>query len=320
MFFENSMRMAVKEVVKSVLQNKYESGVEGCSVDCPLVMPIRNNIARSLANRPVRMELVGPNNPLTFAELMNAAEKKGVHPDRVVGTLGGFGGLKDGDLMKMAAVALAYDSQFIGTPISPLMNVEGVKEGWQPCEGAFFGLHLRDEETIEEYLFQLIRGAENGLRRFLAWDRVVLPCVHLLQHRGILPTTIFFKASIFGGCSHAYDVQRWWRWATVESVNPVPLKVGGFGRLRQACPETPFDIHFTALDSMGGLNRMKEAHEIISAAAPVNVKIERGKDVPAMADQATLLKKVLPKVLDSTKEFLDAMKSHPDIALKMARI
>lgn len=272
-----------------------------------------------------QIELVGPNNPVTLARLFEMAGDAGIPVHRVVGTLGGLEDLSDDEIIESVRIERMKRFELIATPIMPLTNVEGVSEGKHPSEGSFFGIHLRGVETVRRYLTQLFRGRELGLRSFLIWDPAALKGAHYLQEHGLIPADIALKASIFGGSSHAVDVHNW-MWihdyrnrlmrTAVTAVNPVPLTVAGFAEIRKATPaDVALDIHITTLDSMGGLDRIEEAHEIIRVAAPVNIKIERGSCVSAMMNETELFNDVLPKVIESAKKFLEHMKKYPELKM-----
>lgn len=284
-----------------------------------------------------KIELVGPNSPATFEKLLTIVQKENIPVHRVVGTLGGFGKLSDQDLKAIASLSSASGVEFIATPISPLTNIEGIAEGKHPSEGSFFGLHLRGTGTIYQYLYEMLRGVECGLRSFLIWDFGALDCVEYLKAIGQLPSDVTFKVSIFAGSAHAPDCVNWgWRHnsfqissrafptinpgrslSSISSINPVALPWHEFAALRVIMKQfVPFDIHITTLDSMGGLDRTDESHEIIRVASPVNVKIERGAGVAELMDEQALFSSVIPKVVESTKRFLDHIAVYSNILME----
>lgn len=274
-----------------------------------------------------QIELVGPNNPATFEKLLDITRKENIPVHRIVGTLPGFGDLSDDDLKAIAELSASSGVEFVGTPISPLMNVEGMKEGRHPCQGSFFGLHLRGVDTVHRYLYQMLRGIEQGLRTFLIWDFAALDCAEYMKSQGKLPGGVNFKVSIFAGSSHSRDCENWgWRkgfgldghFSSISSLNPVALPANEFGVLRRVLKEfVPFDIHCTTLDSMGGIDRTLEMPDIIRRSSPVNVKIERGAGVEEMMNEQTLFSSVIPKVVESTKKFKAYLdEHHPDIKME----
>lgn len=270
-------------------------------------------------------ELVGPDSPETLVRLLDMAEREEVTVHRVVGTLGGLQDIPDQKIRNMVSIEHDRNIELIATPIMPLTNVEGVPEGKHPSEGSFFGIHLRGAETVRQYLTQLVRGRRLGLRHFLIWDHAALRGVQYLLEHGLIPADITLKASIFGGSGHAVDVHNW-MWlhdfqnrpmrTPVTAVNPVPLTVAGLAEIRKNIPaDVALDIHITTLESMGGLNRIADAHEIIRVASPVNIKIERGPRVSAMMNEAELFNDVLPNVIESAKKFLAHMNKYPELRM-----
>lgn len=272
-----------------------------------------------------QIELVGPNNPATFRQLIAMTHRAEISVHRVVGTLGGIDGLSDGDIWELANIANNNGIEFIATPIMPLTNVEGVAENKHPSQASWFGPHCRGVKTVKAYLTQMCRGIEFGLRRFLIWDFGALACAQYLWIYHKIPADVRFKASIFAGSGHAVDVHNWmWRndyrgtpiRTAVTAVNPVPLEVAGFAEIRQAIPDdVALDIHVATLVKMLGLDRIEEAGEIIRVASPVNVKIERGEEVAALMDEQTLLGDVFPKEIESAQKFLKHMKKYPKLKM-----
>lgn len=267
-----------------------------------------------------KIELVGPCNSATLHALLEMTTKAGIPVHRVVGTMGGLDALLDGDVADIPRIAKDADIDFVAAPISPAANIEGFKEGKQPCEGSFFGPHLRGAKTVNLYNEQLIRGADLGHRTFLVWDFAAFESVRDLIARKEIPSDVAIKISIFGGASHAVDLANWLLRVRLYdselkgrvSLNPVPLPVRCFGEIRYAFPhDPPLDAHFAALDSMLGLDRIHEAHEIIRVASPVYAKIEQGANIAAMCDERTVLRDVLPRVVASAQRFVAHMDKYP---------
>lgn len=317
--------MNIDKVVFEAMQAVFGEAQYTISSDASLLSRLPSSDATFPGGGHYKIELVGPNNPDTFRQLIRAAYRAEILPHRVVGTLGGLEDISDRDICGLADLSIYHDIEYIAAPIMPLTNVEGVAEKKHPCEASFFGIHLRCTETVWRYLIQLLRGVQFGLRSFLIWDFAALDCAQYLIAHGKIPADVKFKASIFGGSSHAVDVHNWmWRndyrgipiRTAVTAVNPVALPVAGFAEIRQMIPaDVALDIHFTTLDSMGGLDRIEDAHEIIRVAAPVNVKIERGPRVSAMMNEAELFNDVLPKVIESARNFLANMKKYPELKM-----
>lgn len=272
-----------------------------------------------------KLELVGPNNAATLHALLEMTTKAGFLVHRIVGMLGGLNTLSDYEIIDSVAMARDAGVELVPAPISPVTNIEGFAEGKHPCEASLFGLHLRGAETVELYLEQLIRGADLGLRSFLVWDFAAFDGARDLITRKELPADVVFKISIFAGIANAADMANWMFRSQcyglglgeelIASANPVPLSVRGFGELRFAFPHKPaLDVHITTLDSMLGLDRIHEAHGIIRAASPVYAKIEQGVNVPAMCDEQTVLREVLPRVVASAQKFVAHMDKYPQFS------
>lgn len=318
--------MNIDKVVFEAMQAVFGEAQYTASLQASLVSRLPSSEATFHGGGHYKIELVGPNNPVTFRQLITATNRAEIPVHRVVGTMGGLEGLSDSDIWGLANMADDNGIEFIATPIMPLTNVEGVPEGMHPSESSFFGIHLRRTETVRRYLTQLLRGVQFGrLRSFLIWDFAALDCAQYLIAHGKIPADVKFKASIFCGSSHAVDVHNWmWRndyrgipiRTAVTAVNPVALPVAGFAEIRQMIPaDVALDIHVTTLDSMGGLDRIEDAHEIIRVAAPVNIKIERGPRVSAMMNEAELFRDVLPKVIESAGKFSAHMKKYPELKM-----
>lgn len=265
-------------------------------------------------------ELVGPNNSATLHALLEMTAKASIPVHRVVGFLGGLDSLSDAEIQDSVSMSKSEGFELVVAPISPATNIEGFAEGRHPCEASLFGPHLRGAETLELHNEQLIRGAELGIRAVLVWDFAAFESVRDLVLRKEIPSDVAVKISIFGGASHAVDLANWlFRVHLYDSelkgrvsLNPVPLPVRCFGEIRHAFPHEPaLDIHIATLDSMLGLDRIHEAHEIIRVASPVFAKIEQGANIPAMCDERTVLRDVLPRVVASAQRFVAHMDKYP---------
>lgn len=276
-----------------------------------------------------QIELVGSHNPATFEELLNAAQKAELPVHRVVGTIPGFAGLSDADLKAFADISKSSGVEFIGTPVSPSTNVEGFKEKKQPCEWSLCGVHLRGVDTVYQYLYQMLRGIECGLRTFLIWDIGALDCAEYMKAQGKLPGGVSFKVSVFAGSSHGRDCENWgWRrdifdlrriFSSISSLNPVALPAHEFARLRRSLGKfVPFDVHVTTFDKMLGLDRTVDVMpNVIRWASPVNAKFERGDSVNDCGDENLLRSSVIPKEIQSAKRFVEYLKKyHPDIRME----
>lgn len=275
-----------------------------------------------------QIELVGPNSPATLEELLNAAQKAELPVHRVVGTLGGFGELSGADLKAFSDISASSSVEFIGTPISPLTNVEGVKEKKHPCEWSLCGVHLRGTDTVYQYLYQMLRGIEQGLRTFLIWDFAALDCAEYMKSQGKLPGGVSFKVSVFAGSAHSRDCENWaWRnnsfysrrnFSSISSLNPVALPAHEFAQLRRSLGKfVPFDVHDTTFDKMLGLDRIDEMPNIIRWASPVNVKFERGESVNDCWNEELLRSSVIPKEVRSAKRFVKYLEEyHKDIKME----
>lgn len=275
-----------------------------------------------------QIELVGPYSPASFEELLNAAQKAELPVHRVVGTIPGFAGLSDADLKAFANISASSGVEFIGTPISPLTNVEGVKEKKHPCEWSFCGVHLRGTDTVYQYLYQMLRGIEQGLRTFLIWDIGALDCAEYMKSEGELPGGVSFKVSVFAGSAHSRDCEIWgWRrdifglrmsFSSISSLNPVALPAHEFAQIRRNLGKfVPLDVHVTTFDKMLGLDRRIEMPDIIRWASPVNAKFERGDSVNDCGDENLLRSSVIPKEIQSAKRFVEYLEEyHKDIRME----
>lgn len=260
-----------------------------------------------------KIEMVGPSNHVTLMRLLDMVESAKMRTHRVVGTLGGLGSLSECEIARIAVTEQDRRFEFITTPISPLTGVEGK----HPSEGSLFGLRLRGAKSIKEYLYQMMRGINGGLRTFLVWDDVILECVYRLQQRNIMPLDIAFKVSIFAGVTNAFGLNRWVDdFPFVTSINPVALKLKDLAELRRMGHGlVSFDVHNNTMLSMDGLDRTREIHKIIRVAAPVIVKIERGERVATLMNERSLVQDVFPLVIESTRKFLEHMKKYPELEM-----
>lgn len=323
--------MNIDKVVSEALQAVFGEAQYTTLSDASVLSRLPSSKATFPGGGHYQIELVGPNSPKTLMRLLDMARNKNVPVHRVVGTMNGLGDpsgrkiVSDNEIKEMVRIERGEGIELIAAPIMPLTNVEGVAENKHPSQASWFGPHCRGVKTVKAYLTQMCRGIDLGLRCFLIWDFGALAGAQHSWTRREIPADVRFKASIFGGASHAIDVKNWlWREdrlhrpvrTAVTAVNPVPLEIAGFAEIRQATPaDVALDVHVTTLIKMLGLDRIEEAGEIIRVASPVNVKIERGEEVAALMDEQTLCSDVFPQEIESAKKILAHMKKYPELKM-----
>jgi hypothetical protein len=122
---------------------------------------------------------------------------------------------------------------------------------------------------------------ECGLRGVLVWDEGVLDILVKARAAGHVPEDSSYKVSVYTGHANPASI-RILEQLGADSLNPVgDLSRPMLGAIRQAV-KIPLDVWAITFDSFGGMNRLWEAGEIASVAAPVYFKVEPGDSEGAM--------------------------------------
>lgn len=222
-----------------------------------------------------RIEIAGIERLSTFEAMVDEAKKRNTPVHRVIAAVGGASYCDFGELKGMASLAAEEGIEVIMT-IGPRKAWDaGAKEA-VTSEGLAQGFRLRGSDAIVNWIADMDRCLEAGMRGFLVYDEGVLSIVTRMREKGLIPAETVFKFSVFGGYASAAGAKLL-EDLGVNSLNPVsdvslPILAG----IRRAVT-MPLDVYISVVDAFGGMFRLYEAPEIARVASPCYFKIEPGE-------------------------------------------
>src|SRR6056297_4303476 len=221
-----------------------------------------------------RIEISGIETVSNLENMVKEAEKRNVTVHRVISLVKGATLLDDAELKEFAAIGADYDLELL---VNPSAN-RGWDQGRQYVteEGYVSGMRLRGHDMVYNYLQEVQRCIDAGLRGFLVTDEGMLNFLNKLRDEGILPQDIKFKVSVFAGHGTAFG-GKLLQDLGADSFNPLAdMTLPMLSSIRQGGVQVPLDVYMSLVESMGGFQRYDEAPDIARIAAPVYFKIEPG--------------------------------------------
>lgn len=145
-------------------------------------------------------------------------------------------------------------------------------------EGARCGIYHRGSDELRKATTEMLRYYEEGVRGFFVNDIGWLDLLHTMQEQGNFPTDVIFKVSASCSPNHAAAVRLLER-IGAGSVNPgCDLQLPVLASIRQPI-KIPMDVFIYAPLSLGGVNRMYNAADIVRICAPVHLRIDPGPEL-----------------------------------------
>ena len=221
-----------------------------------------------------RIEISGIENASNLEAMVREAEKRNVTIHRVISLVKGATLLDDAELKEFAAIGADYDLELL---VNPSAN-RGWDQGRQYVteEGYVSGMRLRGHDMAYNYLQEIQRCIDAGIRGFLVTDEGMLNLLNKLRDEGILPQDVKFKVSVFAGHGTAFG-GKLLQDLGADSFNPLAdMTLPMLSSIRQGGVDIPLDVYMSLVESMGGFQRYHESAEIARIAAPVYFKIEPG--------------------------------------------
>jgi hypothetical protein len=226
-----------------------------------------------------RLEVSGVERLATLEALLDEAAKEEVFIHRIVAFGAGATLLDRGELKAFAELADEHEIDVVACP--------GPRSGWDSgrqvmtSEGMYSGRRVRGVDNLRFLLDDYLRMFECGFRGVLVWDEGVLDILVKARAAGHVPAYSSYKVSVYTGHANPASI-RILEQLGADSLNPVgDLSRPMLGAIRQAV-KIPLDVWAITFDSFGGMNRLWEAGEIASVAAPVYFKVEPGDSEGAM--------------------------------------
>jgi hypothetical protein len=226
-----------------------------------------------------RLEISGVERLSTLEAMLDEAGRRGVFVNRVVAFGGGATLLDTGELTAVGELAAETGIEIVAVP--------GPRTGWDlgrqalSVEGQAGGRRVRGLDNVRFLLDDYLRIFSCGLRGVLVWDEGVLDILSKARAAGDIPSDARFKVSVYAGHANPAAI-RVLQDLGADSLNPVGDLSRPMLAAIRANVDIPLDIWAITFDSFGGMNRLWEAGEIASVAAPCYFKIEPGESEGVM--------------------------------------
>lgn len=245
--------------------------------------------ARFSDGSAVGIEVPGIEGPRDLTALLEACDAAGTPaPCRVVETRG-MSGLPSREIREMVSICADRGIGLLGS-IGPRASRD-LGRFARAEHGQRAACRLRGTEGLVRGLEDALRSLDLGVRGLLVYDEGLLEVLSSLRARDRIPGTTRLKASIAMGTSnpvHAAQLEA----RGADSVNPVnDLPLAALAGLRRALA-IPLDVHLDDGPSGGGIDRLPELPDMVSACAPVFLKCTRGGRATDASGQAQRLARI----------------------------
>lgn len=220
-----------------------------------------------------RMEIAGIESVSNFESMLKESEKRNIPIHRIIATVKGAT-LMDNDELK-------YFAQIGAQSKTEVMMLPVPSRGWDigkqfsSKEGYVSGMRMRGHDMVTNWLREMDRLLDAGIRGFLVPDEGLLSLLHKMRAAGVIPANVKFKVSVFAGHGSGVGAQLLEELGA-DSFNPLAdLTLPMLASIRSSA-KLPMDVYMNIVDSMGGIQRYHEAAEIARICAPVYFKFEPG--------------------------------------------
>jgi hypothetical protein len=238
---------------------------------------------------PAGIEVPGIEAAADLVALLEACEAAGAPPPcRVVETRG-MSSLPAREVREMVRICADHGIGLVGS-IGPRASKDVGRFARAP-HGQRAACRLRGVEGVVRGLEDALRSLDLGVRGLLIYDEGLLEILTGLRARGEVPASLRIKASIALGTSnpvHAAQLEA----RGADSLNPVnDLPLPALAGLRQSL-SIPLDVHLDDGPAGGGIDRLPELPDLVSACAPVFLKCTRGGRSTDASGQAQRLARI----------------------------
>lgn len=221
-----------------------------------------------------RMEISGIESVSNLEEMIKEAERRKITIHRVISLVRGATLLDDEELKEFAVIGAENQLEILVNPVPSRAWDNGRQ--YTTSEGYVSGMRLRGHDALGNYLRELDRCLDLGIRGFLVTDEGMLALLWGMRKEGIIPEETKFKVSVFAGHGTAAG-GKLLQSLGADSFNPLgDLTLPMLSSIRQGGVTIPVDVYMSLVESMGGFQRFHEAGEIARLVAPVYFKIEPG--------------------------------------------
>jgi len=220
-----------------------------------------------------RLEISGVESVSNLEEMIKESEKRDVPIHRVIATVKGATLLDWKELSYFAQIAAENSLEIMMNPVP--------SRGWDAGrqyitkEGYVSGMRIRGSDNLYNYLKELDRCINAGIRGFLIPDEGLLNLLNKMREEEVIPKDVKFKVSVFAGHGTA-EGGKLLEELGADSFNPLAdLTLPMLASIRQSV-NIPLDVYISLVESMGGFQRYHEAGEIARICSPVYFKFEPG--------------------------------------------
>ncbi|MFZ5944751.1 MAG: hypothetical protein ACOYVD_11610 [Bacillota bacterium] len=227
-----------------------------------------------------RIEISGIESCSNLEAMIDEAQKRKVTVHRVISLVRGATLLDDEELKHFAQIGHDYKLEILVNPTA--------SRGWDTgrqyttSEGYVSGMRLRGHDAMYNYLREIDRCLNAGIRGFLCTDEGMLNVLNGLRADGVIPKETKFKVSVFAGHATAAG-GKLLQSLGADSFNPLAdLTLPMLASIRQGGVKIPMDVYISLVETMGGFQRYHEVADIARICAPVYFKIEPGPSEAAL--------------------------------------
>lgn len=257
-----------------------------------------------------RMEIAGIETVSNFEVMLKESEKRNIPIHRVIATVKGATLLDNQELKHFAQIGADSKTEVMILPV-PSRGWDIGKQ-YSTKEGYVSGMRMRGHDMLNNWLRELDRCLEAGIRGILVPDEGLLYLLSKMKREGVIPADTKLKVSVFAG--HASGVGgKLLEELGADSFNPLAdLTLPMLATIRGSV-NIPLDVYISIVDAMGGIQRYHDAAEIARICAPVYFKFEPGSSEGELyntwVDKNYLDNLVKDKVryAQITKEWIDRM-------------
>ena len=226
-----------------------------------------------------RIEIAGMETVSNLETMTKEAQKRNVPIHRVIATVKGSAVMDKKELKEFATISADQKYEVIMNPV-PSRGWDNGRQ-YTTAEGYVSGMRLRGSDKVYEWLMEMDRCIEAGIRGFLIPDEGLLKLVTDMRSEGVIPSDVKFKVSVFAGHGSPLGAKLL-EDLKADSFNPLgDLTLPMLASIRSVS-SFPLDVYVSLVESMGGFQRYHECAEIARISSPVYFKIEPGRSEAEM--------------------------------------
>src|SRR6056297_680665 len=218
-----------------------------------------------------RIEMSGVEGPKVLEALIDEKNKRNVPVHRLISLVGG-GYLYDDEEIKYFA-QMAADEEMEVIAVAGPRNGRDSGRQFFSSKGMRTGMQHRGSDELRNFIVDIMRMYDLGIRGFMFVDRGLLWLVRKMQEQGNLPKDIAIKMSVWTGVSAAPG-GKVMEDLGASSFNPIAdLSLPMLSSIRKAV-DIPIDFYIWTFNSFGGTNRFYDGVDVARLCSPCYFKFE----------------------------------------------